>query len=97
MAKTPKKKRKRKPPAPPPPAARKEPMVKKLAEMGIEDKKPDSAAAELARLRRIEGASSMGKLGGKRRWVGMTPEQRKEMMRKAAKARWAKGPKKEES
>jgi hypothetical protein len=31
-----------------------------------------------------------GKIGGKRRLTTMTPEQRREVARKAAKARWAK-------
>ena len=31
-----------------------------------------------------------GKKGGKLRWQGVTPEQRREIARKAARARWAK-------
>jgi hypothetical protein len=34
--------------------------------------------------------SEGGKIGGKLRWEGVTPEERSEMARKAANARWKK-------
>lgn len=35
-------------------------------------------------------ASEMGRIGGKNRMSSMTPEQRKELARKGAEARWKK-------
>jgi hypothetical protein len=37
-----------------------------------------------------EAAASLGRLGGKARAKNLTPEQRKESAKKAARARWAK-------
>lgn len=48
--------------------------------------KKNPAAVALGRLGGLKG----GKIGGKRIWEGLTPEQRSEKARKAVEARWKK-------
>ncbi len=50
--------------------------------MSKNKKDPREAALELVR--------SWGRQGGKLRWKGLTVEQRREIARKAARARWGK-------
>jgi hypothetical protein len=54
--------------------------------MAKDRKDPREAALELIR--------SWGRQGGKLRWKGVTAEQRREIARKAARARWKKDKKK---
>jgi hypothetical protein len=49
------------------------------------EKVPDSVSRVMAAMGRRGG-----KIGGKRRMITMTPEQRREVALKAAKTRWAK-------
>ena len=56
-------------------------MIGKIATGEIEDTREDVTSA----------AAQLGSLGGKKRAETMTPERRKEIAQKAAKARWGHG------
>ncbi len=57
-------------------------MVGRIATGEIEDKAPDDG--------KNKAAQELGRLGGKARAAKMTPEQREEIARLAAQARWRK-------
>lgn len=56
-------------------------LIGKIATGEVEDTRDDVSSA----------AAQMGKLGGKKRAEGMTPERRKEIAQKAAAKRWQSG------
>ena len=61
---------------------------------GTEDREtrpPKVSPSDISRVMEAMGRRG-GKIGGKRRLVTMTPEQRREVAQKAAQARWSKKP-----
>jgi hypothetical protein len=61
-----------------------------IAEQATSDSKPDQPAEPQKNPAAVELGRLGGKKGGKARAAKLTPEQRKEIAKKAARARWAK-------
>jgi hypothetical protein len=63
-----------------------------IAEQATSDPKPDQPEGPQKNPAAVELGRLGGKKGGKARAEKLTPEQRKEIAQRAAKARWAKAP-----